>query len=161
MSPPEVWGPAVWTLFHTLIEQLNEDKYDTLIDSMFLMIVEICKYLPCPDCSKDATFFLAKINLQNYKTKEEFKTMLYLFHNYVNKKKNKPLYNLSDLKKYSAFNLINVIKNFLSKYHTKGNMQLLTDSFRRKLVIQNFMAWFKKHKDCFSKKIEDVSESNV
>ena len=30
MPPPEVWGPAVWNLFHTLCEQLNEKHLSVL-----------------------------------------------------------------------------------------------------------------------------------
>jgi hypothetical protein len=119
MSPPEVWGPAVWTLFHTLIEKMNPDAYPYVINSMFGMIVRICKFLPCPDCSNDASNFLAKIKLDNYKTKSEFKNMIYLFHNWVNAKKRKPLFNYAHLAKYSNLNLISVINNFISKYNTK------------------------------------------
>ena len=72
MSPPEVWGPAVWTLFHTLIEKMHPDAYPRVINSMYAMFVRICKFLPCPDCSNDASIFLAKIKLSNYKNKEQF-----------------------------------------------------------------------------------------
>ena len=27
MSPPEVWGPPIWTLFHVLAEKINERAY--------------------------------------------------------------------------------------------------------------------------------------
>ena len=143
MSPPEVWGPAVWTLFHTLIEKMNPHAYPQVIGSMFGMIVRICKVLPCPDCSIDASNFLAKIKLNDYKTKDDFKNMLYLFHNWVNAKKRKPLYNYSDLKRYSGFNLVLVINNFIAKYNTKGNMKLLAESFQRSFVVKDLLAWFK------------------
>ena len=45
MSPPEVWGPAVWTLFHTLIEKMNPNAYPYVIGSMFTMFTRICKFL--------------------------------------------------------------------------------------------------------------------
>ena len=61
MSPPEVWGPAIWTLFHTLVEQISEEAFPYVSADLFKMIVRICKFLPCPECSKDATIFLAKI----------------------------------------------------------------------------------------------------
>ena len=153
MSPPEVWGPAVWTLFHTLIEKLNPDAYPHVINSMFSMIVRICKFLPCPDCSNDASKFLAKITLNNYKTKHEFKNMLYLFHNWVNAKKRKSLYNYSHLAKYSNFNLVHVINNFIAKYNTKGNMKLLTESFQRNFVIKDFLSWFKGYSRAFVKPV--------
>ena len=31
MSPPEIWGPPVWTFFHTLAEKLNEDYLSALM----------------------------------------------------------------------------------------------------------------------------------
>jgi hypothetical protein len=142
MSPPEVWGPAVWTLFHTLIEKMNPYAYPHVIGSMFGMMFRICKFLPCPECSADASNFLAKIKLNDYKTKDEFKNMLYLFHNYVNAKKRKPLYNYSNLGIYSSFNLVLVINNFISKYNTKGNMKLIAESFQRGFVIKHFISWF-------------------
>lgn len=149
MSPPEVWGPAVWTLFHTLAEKLNPDAYNQVIPSLFSMIVQICKVLPCPDCSKDASNFLAKIKLSDYKTKDEFKNMLYLFHNYVNAKKRKPLYNYTNMSVYKNMNLLFVIKNFIAKYNTKGNMKLLTESFQRGFVIKHFIEWFNRVKFAF------------
>lgn len=147
MSPPEVWGPAVWTLFHTLIEKMNPDAYPYLIQSMFGLIVRICKVLPCPECSKDASIFLAKINIKDYKTKTSFKNMLYLFHNWVNVKKRKPLYNYSNMNKYSNLYLPFVIKDFIAKYNTKGNMKLLAESFQRNFVIKDLINWFK-HNAC-------------
>ena len=149
MSPPEVWGPAIWTLFHTLSEKINEDAYPYLINSMFLIIVKICKYLPCPECSIHASDFLARIKINDYKTKEQFKNMLYLFHNWVNVKKRKNLFNYELMNKYSHTNLINVVNNFVLKYNTKGNMKLLAESFQRSFVIKDFLSWFKVNSRAF------------
>jgi hypothetical protein len=149
MSPPEVWGPSVWRLFHTLIEKMNPNAYTYVINSMFNMIVAICKFLPCPECSTDASNFLAKIDIKNYKTKDEFKNMLYLFHNYVNAKKRKPLFNYANMPKYNNLNLINVINDFIAKYNTKGNMKLLSESFHRTFVVKEFIKWFKRHSRAF------------
>ena len=149
MSPPEVWGPAIWTLFHTLAEKINEDIYPYLKNSMFLIIVKICKYLPCPDCSRDASDFLARIKISDYKTKDQFKNMLYLFHNRVNAKKRKRLFNYAFMNKYANVNIINVVNNFISKYNTKGNMKLLAETFQRNFVIKDFIYWFKIHSRAF------------
>jgi hypothetical protein len=149
MSPPEVWGPAVWTLFHTLIEKINPHAYPQVIGSMFGIIIRICKVLPCPECSTDASNFLAKIKLNDYKNKDEFKNMIYLFHNWVNAKKRKPLYNYSNLQKYARFNLIFVMNNFIAKYNTKGNMKLLAESFQRSFVIKDLTTWFKTYVRAF------------
>ena len=149
MSPPEVWGPAVWILFHTLIEKMNPDVYPYVIRSMFGAIVRICRFLPCPDCSRDASNFLAKINLKDYKTKDEFKNMMYLFHNWVNAKKRKPLFNYAKINMYANLHLPFVINNFIAKYNTKGNMKLLAESFQRSLVVKDFINWFTYHSKAF------------
>jgi hypothetical protein len=153
MSPPDVWGPAVWSLFHTLAEKLNPNAYNQVIPSLFGIIVQICKVLPCPECSRDASNFLAKIKLSDYKTKEEFKNMLYLFHNFVNAKKRKPLYNYANMNKYANMNLFFVVNDFIAKYNTKGNMKLLAESFQRSFVIKNFIIWFNSFKLAFIKPI--------
>jgi len=149
MSPPEVWGPAIWTLFHTISEKINENAYPYVIHSMFTIICRICNFLPCPDCSRHATSFLVKINIKDYKTKNEFKNMIYLFHNSVNAKKRKPLFNYANMNKYTKLNLQIVINNFIANYNTKGNMKLLTESFQRIIVIKDFINWFKFNSKAF------------
>jgi hypothetical protein len=149
MSPPEVWGPAVWTLFHTFAEKINEEAYPYVSQSLFKMIVRICKFLPCPECSKDASNFLAKIKMTDMKNKTDFRNTFYLFHNYVNAKKRKRLFNSANMHIYGKYRLIDVVNNFISKYHTKGNMKLLTESFQRQIVIKEFKGWFTRYIKAF------------
>ena len=131
MSPPEVWGPAIWTLFHVLTEKINDTAYNQISPQLFHFIVRICKFLPCPDCSTDASNFLAKIKLSDYKNKTDFKNLFYLFHNRVNAKKRKPLFNYGNINIYKNYNIIPVVNNFINNYQTKGNMKLLSESFQR------------------------------
>ncbi len=142
MSPPEVWGPAVWRLFHVLCEKLNENAFQSIGPSLFNMILRICKFLPCPDCASDASKFLANINFPDIKNKTDLKNVFYIFHNYVNTKKRKKLFNYSNISSYENYNLINVINNFIAHYHTKGNMKMLSESFQRQFVINDFKKWF-------------------
>ena len=66
MSPPEVWGPPIWTLFHTLVEKINERHHHLIYQQLFNIIKQICTYLPCPECSIDAVIFLSKVNFPYY-----------------------------------------------------------------------------------------------
>jgi hypothetical protein len=142
MSPPEIWGPAVWSLFHTLAININDDIYLIIHTQLFNHICKICSYLPCPECSNDASKFLAKLNINNIKTKIEFINTFYLFHNFVNNKKRKSLFNYANMNIYGNYNLIHVLNNFFNNYNTKGNMKLLNDSFQRQLIVKNFKKWF-------------------
>jgi hypothetical protein len=142
MSPPEIWGPAIWSLFHTLAVNINETTFLTIHIQLFNHIRNICSYLPCPECSKDATKFLAKLNINNIKTKIDFINTFYIFHNFVNKKKHKPLFNYANMNNYTNNNLVKVINNFINNYKTKGNMKLLNESFQRQIIVKNFKQWF-------------------
>ena len=144
MSPPEVWGPAVWTLFHTLAEKVTEQAYPFVKVQLFGQIRRICAFLPCPECSADATNFLAKVNVNDLKTKIDFRNTFYLFHNTVNAKKRKRLFNYSHISSYNNYGLVHVINNFISKYNTKGNMKLIAESFQRKLIVGEFKSWITK-----------------
>jgi hypothetical protein len=150
MPAIEVWGPAVWTLFHTLAERVHEDAYPFIATKLFDQIVQICKVLPCPDCSTDASIFLKKINISTIKTKTDFKNLIYLFHNYVNSKKRKPLFNVINLDMYKYYKLIPVVNNFLNKFNTKGNMNLINESFQRSLVQNNFKKWISSNLRAFT-----------
>jgi len=141
MSPNQ-WGPPTWTLFHTLAEKMNEEAFPVLMPQFIFFLKRICSVLPCPECSQHSTQFWKNINVAGIKTKTDLKNMLFLFHNIVNKRKGKPLFindALSDL--YKDQNIINVFNQFVSVYQTKGNMQLLADSFQRKLLLVPFKQW--------------------
>ena len=141
MPAPEIWGPPTWTLLHTLAEKIHEEDFNKLMPQMFGLIKRICAYLPCPDCSQHATHFLAKLKPEQIATKNDFKNMLYLFHNMVNAKKKKPLYNYANMSVYQNLNIVNVFNNFVSVYNTKGNMKLLAESFQRKLIVKELKRW--------------------
>ena len=140
MSPNQ-WGPPTWTLFHTLIEKIKEDSFNQIGPQLFSYIFRICGYLPCPDCSRHAIQFLSRVESKSLSSKIEMKNLFYIFHNAVNKRKNKPLFNYEKIDNYKNFNLITCFNNFVAIYHTKGNMKLLAETFQRKLIIGEFKKW--------------------
>jgi hypothetical protein len=150
MSPPNIWGPRIWTLFHTFIEKMKEEDFPRLSIELFYQIKRICGYLPCPDCSQHATLFFSKVKKETISTKNDFKNMLYFFHNQVNFRKGKPTFPYGQIDKYKNFNIIQVYNQFISVYHNKGNMKMLTESFQRQFIIQNFKQWFLKNRSSFT-----------
>jgi hypothetical protein len=141
MSPPEVWGPPIWTFFHTLAEKVNEEYFLTIRSSLFFYIKRICNFLPCPDCSQHANRFLAKVDITKIKNKLDFKNMLYVFHNTVNKRKRKPLFSYVNIERYKNYNVGSTFNHFVSVYHTKGNMNLIAESFQRNLLVKDLKGW--------------------
>ena len=87
MSPPEVWGPPIWTFLHTLVEKINERKFSEVGPGLVFHIRRIIAYLPCPDCSRHATNFFVHLPPDKYRSKKELKNTLFVLHNLVNKPK--------------------------------------------------------------------------
>ena len=137
-----IWGPPTWILFHTLIEKMTDDGFNKVGLQLFRYFKRICNNLPCPDCAQHATQFLSRVNIANIKSKTDLKNMFYLFHNVVNKRKNKSMYNVNNLEQhYKSNNTINVYNNFIKNFKTKGNMRLLADAFQRTILLKEFKKW--------------------
>jgi len=135
MSPNQ-WGPPTWRLFHTLAEKINESEFAALMPQLVFFIRRICNVLPCPECSNHATQILSKIKFNHIQNKENFINLIYIFHNMVNKKKQKPLFNVLELSQYKNKNLIQAYNQFIKVYQTNGNMKLLADSFARSNTVK-------------------------
>ena len=76
------------------------------------MIVNLFYCLPCRICSNHAIKYIKTINLNNIRIKQQLIDFLFNFHNNVNSKLNKPIYNKDDLQVYSTYQLHNVFNKF-------------------------------------------------
>jgi hypothetical protein len=139
---PNVWGPPVWNFFHVLTYKIKEENFSNIFPTLFEYIRLICKNLPCPDCSMHATQFLNRVNPSGIKTKQDFINLFFFFHNAVNKRKQKPLFNYENLSQYENQNVISAFNGFIRVFNTKGNMRLLAESFQRQLTLNKFRKWF-------------------
>jgi len=147
----EIWGNTIWYLFHTIAHKIKENEFNNIKKDIIFLIKIICSTLPCPECSKDATDILNKINMDNISSKKELKSFLYNFHNYINKKLNKPIFLETDLdSKYSKGNIYNLYNNFYIIYSSNTNIpQLMNSSFQRqynlpkiKNILDNLLNYY-------------------
>jgi len=144
------WGPPIWTFFHVLSEKLKEDCFDSEKSNILNFIVQICKTLPCPTCSAHASDILRRLQFENIRNKQDLKNVVFLFHNIVNKNKNKTLFNYTDLDtQYAPYKLLDTYNNFISVYQTRGNLSLLSDSFQRTQIIGKLKTWIQTHINSF------------
>lgn len=149
MAPPEVWGPPIWTFFHTITTKIKGDLDANVYKGLFRIIKTICKNLPCPLCSTDATIFLSKINEDVINSKQKLINNIYIFHNYVNSKTSKKLFNYNMILNYDKLDLAVTIRQFIRAYNTAGNMNLLNESFQRQLTIKELRRWIRSNIKAF------------
>ena len=149
MSPPEVWGPPIWLFFHTITTKVKDGLDVNVYKGLFRIIKTICKNLPCPTCSADATLFLSKINEDGINSRQKLINNIYIFHNYVNKKNKKQLFNYNMILNYNQVDLAVTIRQFIRAYNTQGNMNLISESFQRQLAVKEFRRWMRANISAF------------
>ncbi len=138
------WSEPTWQFFHSFAAKIQEEFYKSHVAECLILIKEICGVLPCPYCQSHANNFFKNINPNNISTKDTFKLLLLNFHNDVNKKTNKPLITLNDLKVYENSNFINISKNFISIFGSYNGNKLgggFMDSLGRKKTLNKLINW--------------------
>ena len=143
---------------HTLAEKVREEYFPQIRPFLFETITTICSNLPCPDCARHASAFLRNINFANIKKKQDLINMLFIFHNVVNQRKSVPQFRHSNMHLYGTLYLVNTYNSFIVNFHTDGNMDLITESFRRQIAMKKLKRDFILHLDKFDL---SVQQSNL
>ena len=150
MSPKQ-WGTPTWIFMHTLVANIKSSSFPIIGKQMIYHIINICRNLPCPDCTIHATSFWKTVIIKNIKTKEDLINVIFVFHNLVNKRKKNAHFIYSDLTKYENTNIIASYNNFYKNFNTNGNMTLINDAFRRNLALKHIHKWIGANMHHFAK----------
>ena len=140
MSPSQ-WGIPTWIFMHTLAAKIKEEQFPVIGPQVISHLIQICMFLPCPECSIHAKQFWANVNTKNIKTKQDLINLIFVFHNSVNKRRGIRPFRYVDLQYYNTLNLIETFNNFARSFNTNGNMKLLTESFHRGRLLQILRVW--------------------
>ena len=153
MTTKDTWGPAIWTLFHTLAEKVNDENFHEVKTDLFGFIKRICFNLPCPDCAAHATQIISKVNPSSFNNKQQLQMFLFNFHNSVNARVGKRAFTIEELNaKYSRANTFVVVPYLIKVYsHRNTNVRLLVNSFHKDILIKDFIKWMRENSSKFKK----------
>lgn len=143
-----IWGPPIWTLFHTIIESVHEDKFEQAGEPIFIFINRICRLLPCPECQEHAKKYL-KAQRVNTKSKVALRTFIHKFHNMVSRFKKYKEQPIEILEQYKNKNIIEVYNNFVKVFSSRGNIRMLADTMQRNMIMKDFKTWILANKEIF------------
>ena len=138
---PSYWGPNTWVFMHTLAAKIKEESFLIIGPNLISVIIQICNNLPCPECAQHAKEFWAKVKTANIKNKTDLINLLYVFHNLVNKRRKTFQFRYDSLNYYDKKNVIETYNAFARTFNTRGNLQLINDSFHRGLMISSLRGW--------------------
>jgi hypothetical protein len=148
-----LWGPPFWFFFHTLAEKVKPDMFIQHRTAIINIIQEVCRNLPCPTCAAHAIEYMNNININSIRTKEDFKLMLFEFHNSVNARKKTPLFSYADLEqKYKRAVFINIVNHFMHFYKMEHHVvRMIADSMYRQRSAKNILDWLHSNQYIFDK----------
>lgn len=135
------WGKPTWSFFHTLACNVNESSFPMMGASLIAVIQTTCKHLPCPDCTKHAGEFWSKVKTNNIRTKQDLIDLLFMFHNMVNHRKSYEMFTHDQLAIYETKNVIQEYNEFVKHFNTRGNMNYISESFHRNMMLTSLRAW--------------------
>jgi hypothetical protein len=138
------WGEPTWYLFHTLSMKIKDSEFAKIRQDLLNNTYAICCNLPCPDCANHAKIYLDGINFNAIQTKEDYKRMMFTFHNSVNKRKGYPQFNYEDFDaKYSMAITKNIIQNFMVHFQDRyRSIKLIASDLHRAQLSNRLKEWF-------------------
>ena len=146
---PSTWGPSTWVFMHTLATKIKESDFPTIGPSLILLLIQISNNLPCPECAQHAKEFWSKVKTANITNKTDLINLLFVFHNIVNKRKSYTPFIYDNLKYYNNRNVIDTYNMFAKNFNTKGNMNLINESFHRNRMLSSLRTWLIAHRENF------------
>jgi len=138
---PSYWGPSTWIFMHTLAAKIKETSFPVIGPNLILILIQICNNLPCPECSQHAKQFWSKVKTANIKSKSDLINLLFVFHNMVNKRKQLRPFKYENLQYYETRNIIETYNVFARNFNTRGNMNLINESFHRNMMLSSLRTW--------------------
>lgn len=147
-----VWGPPTWQLLHCMVIKAKDIMTLPQIDELKNIIERIVSNLPCPICSGHANSYFKMNHYSQIKTLPQLRQFIFLFHNSVNKRLDKPLFGYEQhVILYQSMNLEIVLRNMLQVYqhmnHTNVTMMLY--SFHRNSIINDLNKYFSQNDSLF------------
>ena len=135
------WGPSTWLFMHTLAAKLKDSSFPVVGPQLIHVFIKICNNLPCPECAQHSKLFWSKVKTNNIKNKNDIINLLFVFHNIVNQKKNNKPFKYENLKYYETKNVIETYNTFSKNFNTRGNMNLINESFHRNMMLTSLKTW--------------------
>jgi biotin synthase-like enzyme len=140
-------------MLHTLAEKLKQEHFQEVKKEFWSQIKKICTNLPCPYCSEHAKQFMSKVKEENIQSKHDIIHILYEFHNDVNRRLNKTIFDKNDISNtYSKNNTVQCYNNFMNRFSIATNHGM---SFNKSLIakysLSGFHNWFTHNEYRFNK----------
>ena len=133
----EIWAVPTWVFFHTIAEKINEGFLKNNATNVLIFIKLVCNNLPCPHCREHASHYLSQVKPHHIDTKEKLKDLFFTFHNDINGRLRKPIFQKKNLAKFKNGRLDVIYRLFIFGLTKKYGQTLLPGVIMRTLRRKN------------------------
>ena len=155
MADPNEWGPLLWTVLHTISENLGKNTHKLLqkdeIQYFQNILKQISHILPCKLCIKhyNKYYYNNKKDIQYDELKEYAKKYFYNLHEEINKDNHKESFDYDNLIRYNSSKeeLQISIKKIEILFTNYTSIKLLNGSnvrefFKTLIILRKFMNYY-------------------
>ncbi len=126
------WEQITWIFFHSYANKINNNFFKGHKINCCGLLVYICNNLPCPICRSHANKYLSSHDIYKCDNKKDLQIYLWNFHNEVNKRLNKPIYDFKNLEKYNLAIFSKITQIFLYEFKKPYHYGKTMNSWMRK-----------------------------
>ena len=144
MSKQE-WGNSTWFLFHGLATKVKPE-YNEEYKNILQLFVEICNFLPCPDCKQHAVHTNRTARFERIRSNQSLKEYFWSFHNLVNVRLRKPHFTMEQHDNlYNTVKIPLLLPPFYKSMTAKVPPPLMMEAFHRKKVVTKIINYVKQN----------------
>jgi len=115
------WGSITWILLHSILDiNISNEQFKIIKNELYSLIKNICITCPLQSAKELFIIYFKNINLGKIISVIQLKNVLFLFHNFINSKINKPLFPYNKLSIYSYKNINRVFQEYNNIYFDKN-----------------------------------------
>ena len=135
------WAMPTWVFLHAWAANIPPQQYALQKNDILKTVKDICANLPCPMCAQHATTYISAIS--TLPTVDDFKRMLWHFHNTVNIRIKKPFFKYESLATYNKLNVPYLYNVFMTYFSAREpNMKLMLEGMHRTSAVRRLKKWF-------------------
>jgi hypothetical protein len=154
------WGPPTWILIHTLIETIQKSNFINFNNfkiQLFNIIKNICIFSSCPIASHNSKIFFEKADLNKINNINDFKKFIYVFHNFINSRRQVQLFNYSNMNIYENINIMLAYNNFINIF-IDNNIQINIKMKQTIKELNNFIKFLTHNKSITQENNETITQ---
>ena len=114
------WSHPTWSFLHSLFENMPNSHFQLHKAHIIDYLSRMLRLLPCPDCANHASEYIKSHPLSRINTVTDGRNYFFRFHNDVNKRLRKTLFDINKLTIYKSRSISEEYKKHARIFYSRN-----------------------------------------